>query len=541
MFVCKNSGYVFLEKYGGTGHKSKRVLKFIIPREFVWIRFYRARLGIRWGTSCLAIQNLVAHQSEMEDHLEKEWVTPAEDLNMEGISEEIEKLFKENYDDFENQLVMTLLTSYYDTIYNDSKYQKSVEDGLVRGIPELPAGMLELYLDQYENLKGKMKLHILEEMRKGLPPKDLKGKIASVFKQKLSMLDDIIYQAENDAKMRAYDYLGYREYYFCIADQAACQKCKKLDGRAFPLEDYQPGVNAPLMHPNCRCRIRVLSQKLKLKGAGNLSRVFSWLSDVLNTAPLSRKGKQLFLPLDSVNINGKKYATSLSHLQGIMLTPDDSPVNVARTNDTDLKLLELMKKRDQATDMKEKEKSIREAMNLMAEWDRTGKIYSVNFFKPYEYYVVDEDVTQRLQKLMDETVKKYRPQFLQEIPEVNLYHFYNIVRNGAELDLKNQEEWQKSGYIFDGEVVDQDALGNIAYGYFGAAMGIPETVLLVGAGAAQVLAGTSLPEYALSYGDDPRDQYRIMQGITLYHRNVTDAEWEDFIGCLDYFKNRQMR
>ena len=45
--------------------------------------------------------------------------------------------------------------------------------------------------------------------------------------------------------------------------------------------------------------------------------------------------------------------------------------------------------------------------------------------------------------------------------------FYNIVRNGSLMDLKNQPEWHHSHFIFREEVIDYDAPGNINYGYLG--------------------------------------------------------------------------
>ena len=66
--------------------------------------------------------------------------------------------------------------------------------------------------------------------------------------------------------------------------------------------------------------------------------------------------------------------------------------------------------------------------------------------------------------------------------------------------------------------MDRDALGNITYGYFGRYFGMPTTVLLAGAGCAQGKAGTSEWGNFNTYGDDPRDQYRILQGIALYDR-----------------------
>lgn len=65
---------------------------------------------------------------------------------------------------------------------------------------------------------------------------------------------------------------------------------------------------------------------------------------------------------------------------------------------------------------------------------------------------------------------------------------------------------------------------NIHYGAVGAAAGIPEGILLRGAGTAQILAGTSNPvEFAKfqsdnNYGDDPVDQLWIRAGIDYARR-----------------------
>ncbi|EHF5014972.1 hypothetical protein AA621_005106, partial [Enterobacter hormaechei] len=67
--------------------------------------------------------------------------------------------------------------------------------------------------------------------------------------------------------------------------------------------------------------------------------------------------------------------------------------------------------------------------------------------------------------------------------------------------------------------------GNFHYGAVGAAAGIPEGILLRGAGTAQILAGTSDPaEFAKfqnnnNYGDDSVDQLWIRAGIDYARRS----------------------
>lgn len=85
------------------------------------------------------------------------------------------------------------------------------------------------------------------------------------------------------------------------------------------------------------------------------------------------------------------------------------------------------------------------------------------------------------------------------------------------MDLKNQPEWQHSAFIYDGEIIDQDAAGNINYGFFGTHCNIPESVLMVGAGYAQWRAGNTENEFWFTFFDDPRDTYRTFQGIDIYN------------------------
>ena len=73
-------------------------------------------------------------------------------------------------------------------------------------------------------------------------------------------------------------------------------------------------------------------------------------------------------------------------------------------------------------------------------------------------------------------------------------------------------------------------IGNINFGSTGKALGLPDSVLLAGAGFAQIKAGTSNLSFIMaSNGDDLHDQMYIMYGIMLYN--------EDHWGGYDDEKN----
>lgn len=94
--------------------------------------------------------------------------------------------------------------------------------------------------------------------------------------------------------------------------------------------------------------------------------------------------------------------------------------------------------------------------------------------------------------------------------------FYHKVRNKGDWDLKQKAEYQGT-FQFNDKTVQAQDIGNINFGYAGKALGLPDGILLAGAGCAQILAGTSTFSFlVVSNGDDLRDQMYIMYGIQLY-------------------------
>jgi RHS repeat-associated protein len=70
--------------------------------------------------------------------------------------------------------------------------------------------------------------------------------------------------------------------------------------------------------------------------------------------------------------------------------------------------------------------------------------------------------------------------------------------------------------------IDYQDFGNFHYGVVGAAAGIPSWILKRAAGIAQLIADSWKPEFGhwywkYPYGDDPRDQKYIEEGITYYN------------------------
>lgn len=124
----------------------------------------------------------------------------------------------------------------------------------------------------------------------------------------------------------------------------------------------------------------------------------------------------------------------------------------------------------------------------------------------------------------------------------NLYYFYLQVDHNAPWDIKRDDPWrQQFGsdvympyfgkgkdeyFLFRGELVTRESLGNITYGYLGSAMGIGETTLFWGGGVAangidKILS--SDVRTPPNYGDDSNDHEAIQKGIDYYYEDYPNA------------------
>lgn len=60
----------------------------------------------------------------------------------------------------------------------------------------------------------------------------------------------------NATTAKRYEEMGVDEYEFtAVMDRRTSTICREMNGETFKLKDFQPGTNAPAMHPNCRSTI----------------------------------------------------------------------------------------------------------------------------------------------------------------------------------------------------------------------------------------------------------------------------------------------
>lgn len=60
-------------------------------------------------------------------------------------------------------------------------------------------------------------------------------------------------RVQTDVAMDSYRASGVKRYVYMAVNPNACPICREIDGKDFPVDEAQPAVNAPPMHPRCHC------------------------------------------------------------------------------------------------------------------------------------------------------------------------------------------------------------------------------------------------------------------------------------------------
>ena len=239
-------------------------------------------------------------------------------------------------------------------------------------------------------------------------------------------------------------------------------------------------------------------------------------------------------------------------LQGIGVLPDGTMVGNVGTDEYAMPVFEIVRARD-AGEITENEAYERfseiarqiaeektppvyyssEAMQLQdyLREDYFRKRFNAFLSRTSDYYTI-VDITNRL----DEIMQSAESRVLHDLESMERFfretgygtagrkglmytYFRNLVNNGKEYDIKEWDEFQAHGlFVYNGEVISRDALGNILYGYLGKACGFSDQELYTGANINQIAhGGSNLNLIITTGGDDPRDQEKIREGINLFN------------------------
>lgn len=115
---------------------------------------------------------------------------------------------------------------------------------------------------QYQSeLKSDLDKIIVRSITQGKNPRDFmseigkhmtdEGRLNATFNAQRLLISEVT-RVQTDIQKMSYDQAKVDEYEY-IAEPGACDECAPLDGKIFKVKDMQPGLNAPGMHPFCRC------------------------------------------------------------------------------------------------------------------------------------------------------------------------------------------------------------------------------------------------------------------------------------------------
>lgn len=98
-------------------------------------------------------------------------------------------------------------------------------------------------------IQGKNPRVLARDLKKYFLGKDGTG--GAVFNTERLMRTELA-RVQTEAQKQSFERNGFEEYEF-IVNTGCCPICAGLNGKHFKVEKMQPGLNAPPMHPHCRC------------------------------------------------------------------------------------------------------------------------------------------------------------------------------------------------------------------------------------------------------------------------------------------------
>lgn len=447
------------------------------------------------------------------------------------IHKRINSLWLENLRDFVLYITLSTLRSLTNSSNKESFQRLDTLTKLRNGILPIITEEMIRYIIECEKLKEKIST-LCNDISESWD--EFTKEVQRAITNSYIAISNESYKSDIITTLSSIQLTGHSQYmYVCSGSDSTCDDCAGLSGQIFDVSDAQFGVNLPPMHPNCRCTITAYPaepfheiidwDKLQEIWESLPGKIETPLDDIADAAYdiwqffFDESFQEFYGTFETINIEGAEYRINKNTFSAVAIGPDGNLIVPENASEYDIQLLELMKQRDALEEVSNERHKIETQIQEIID-STDSSMRKVNPNQTYDFYVLSSDITDQLDEFMRQTEIDYADMHNRYWVS-NLLDFMDLVRNGSIMDLKNQPEWQHSACIYDGEIVDRDALGNINYGFFGRHCNIPESVLMAGAGFAQVSAGTSDWEFWFALFDDPRDSYRLMQGVEIYEES----------------------
>lgn len=156
--------------------------------------------------------------------------------------------------------------------YFRTSYDLQCRSGFARDISGIDEKLIEDVLSyrydgsDFSSRIWKNKNVLAMNLKNTLTDSLIRGKSAAETASALAKQTDVSFRSaarlvrtetnrfHNEGAMRAYSEAGIEYYEFVVThDVRTCDECAALDGKRFRLDEKEPGVNFPPLHPNDRC------------------------------------------------------------------------------------------------------------------------------------------------------------------------------------------------------------------------------------------------------------------------------------------------
>lgn len=132
------------------------------------------------------------------------------------------------------------------------KNARSIVDASFRGAT---------FSDRIWRHQDALKFELAKELERGLiagnSSTELARDIRKIFGTSQSnaerLLRTELCRVQIDSQQKAYEENGVEYFEFIGGQSGACDECSRLNGTVEKVEKMRPGLNAPPLHPNCRC------------------------------------------------------------------------------------------------------------------------------------------------------------------------------------------------------------------------------------------------------------------------------------------------
>lgn len=252
-----------------------------IPESDYWIKRNKQRVTPYWNKADNLEKRMNKEFIKAYKQLEKEFFAFANKFGTDGklkysqtriiaLMKEIKPHIDNLYDS--HQVTLTdLLSEVYEDNYLKGMYELTIGTKVAYSFVGLDERAIKTaisypwsganFSDRIYNNKNKLITTLKQEITQSIIRGDTPDKtIKSVSKRldisrknagRLVQTETSAVISSSDKKM--YDEFEVEKYeYVATLDNRTSDICKSLDGKVFNVKDYQPGVNAPVMHPNER-------------------------------------------------------------------------------------------------------------------------------------------------------------------------------------------------------------------------------------------------------------------------------------------------